>query len=107
MDADSRRGVMKGAVACALSIILWTVHQMFHEEDISKGLTFQKGENSEGHGLGFSVCSDLARQYGLDLAVRSVPGRGTLFRQFGEWQWWRILLLSAVIPNPGKGWQNA
>jgi signal transduction histidine kinase len=41
---------------------------------------YQKGESSEGHGLGLSVCFDLARQHGLELAVNSVPGRGTQFR---------------------------
>lgn len=40
----------------------------------------QKGEKSQGHGLGLAVCHALAAEHGLDLTVRSVPGRGTVFR---------------------------
>lgn len=135
--------------AYALSVILGTVHQMFHEEAISKGLklrmvpssvmvqappiilmrivsnlvsnavkytltgcvligarrkadhvvlcvadtgpgldeaeiatfkqAYQKGETSEGHGLGMAVCFELAKQHGLGLEVRSAKGKGTIF----------------------------
>ena len=41
-----------------------------------------RGEQSasvEGKGLGLSITSELAEAHGLDLKVRSVPGRGSMF----------------------------
>ena len=41
-----------------------------------------RGEQSasvEGKGLGLSIASELAQAHGLDLKVRSVPGRGSMF----------------------------
>ncbi|MFY0634982.1 MAG: hypothetical protein JXQ91_14310 [Vannielia sp.] len=40
---------------------------------------YVKGEASTGHGLGLSVCFELAREAGLRLEARSQPGRGTCF----------------------------
>ena len=40
---------------------------------------YHKGQASEGHGLGLSVCFELARTNDLTLTIRSVPGRGTVF----------------------------
>ncbi|QDC10664.1 hypothetical protein FHY55_16120 [Oceanicola sp. D3] len=40
---------------------------------------YAKGAASTGHGLGLSVCFELARANGLRLEVRSEPGRGTCF----------------------------
>ncbi|MFZ7092300.1 ATP-binding protein [Primorskyibacter sp. 2E233] len=40
---------------------------------------YAKGENSTGHGLGLSVCFELARANGMSLDVTSVKGRGTCF----------------------------
>lgn len=41
---------------------------------------YQKGSTSSGHGLGLSVCHDLAREHGLAFTCQSVKGRGTQFR---------------------------
>ncbi|WP_289036610.1 ATP-binding protein [uncultured Roseibium sp.] len=40
---------------------------------------YNKGENSEGHGLGLSVCFELSKGNGMDLECRSEQGRGTQF----------------------------
>ncbi|MBS8229168.1 hypothetical protein DYI42_23350 [Vannielia litorea] len=40
---------------------------------------YAKGAASTGHGLGLSVCFELARANGLRLEARSEPGRGTCF----------------------------
>lgn len=40
---------------------------------------YAKGGTSTGHGLGLSVCFELAQANGMDLNVTSVPGRGTVF----------------------------
>lgn len=39
----------------------------------------EKGATSTGHGLGLSVCFELARAHGMTLGVASRPGRGTCF----------------------------
>ncbi len=41
---------------------------------------YKKGSTSSGHGLGLSVCHDLAREHGLAFTCQSVKGRGTQFR---------------------------
>lgn len=41
---------------------------------------YKKGEASEGHGLGLSVCFELAEEHGLELRCRSRKGSGTEFR---------------------------
>jgi signal transduction histidine kinase len=41
---------------------------------------YEKGSSSRGHGLGLSVCHDLAREHGLAFTCQSVKGRGTQFR---------------------------
>lgn len=40
---------------------------------------YAKGEASTGHGLGLSVCFELAQANGMTLDVQSEPGRGTCF----------------------------
>lgn len=40
---------------------------------------YQKGDTSEGHGLGLAVCFDLAAQNGMALTVASCKQRGTSF----------------------------
>ncbi|WP_029064828.1 sensor histidine kinase [Labrenzia sp. DG1229] len=40
---------------------------------------YRKGDNSEGHGLGLSVCYELARDNGLQLSCASERNKGTLF----------------------------
>lgn len=42
-------------------------------------LTGVAGEASDGHGLGLAVCVDLAQRMGIELEVRSIPGRGSVF----------------------------
>ncbi|MCA8882611.1 MAG: hypothetical protein KDA50_02470 [Rhodobacteraceae bacterium] len=39
----------------------------------------RKGTASDGHGLGLAVCFGLAQDHGLNLDLRSAPGRGTVF----------------------------
>jgi signal transduction histidine kinase len=41
---------------------------------------YSKGSNSQGHGLGLSVCFDLARKNGLALSCLSEKGKGSQFR---------------------------
>ncbi|WP_370199546.1 ATP-binding protein [Roseibium sp.] len=41
---------------------------------------YEKGSTSSGHGLGLSVCHDLAREHGLAFTCQSAKGRGTQFR---------------------------
>jgi signal transduction histidine kinase len=41
---------------------------------------YEKGSASRGHGLGLSVCHDLAQEHGLAFTCQSVKGRGTQFR---------------------------
>lgn len=41
---------------------------------------YHKGANSGGHGLGLSVCTELAAANNMPLTVSSVVGRGTVFR---------------------------
>ncbi|UFI02881.1 sensor histidine kinase [Roseibium aggregatum] len=41
---------------------------------------YEKGSTSSGHGLGLSVCHDLAREHGLAFTCQSVKSRGTQFR---------------------------
>jgi len=38
---------------------------------------YQKGPESEGHGLGLAICQQLASQHGMQLEIYSVLGRGT------------------------------
>lgn len=40
---------------------------------------YSKGSTSTGHGLGLSVCFELAAANALPLTVHSVPGKGTVF----------------------------
>ena len=40
---------------------------------------YTKGDASTGHGLGLSVCVELAEANGMTLDIRSTPGRGTCF----------------------------
>lgn len=40
---------------------------------------YRKGDESEGHGLGLSVCYELARENGMELACVSEKHKGTLF----------------------------
>lgn len=39
-----------------------------------------KGENSQGEGLGLAIADDVAAKLGITVDVESVPGRGTCFR---------------------------
>ena len=48
------------------------------QETLAKA--YEKGSNSRGHGLGLSVCHDLAREHRLAFTCHSVKGRGTQFR---------------------------
>ena len=41
---------------------------------------YTKGETSTRHGLGLSVCMELAAANDMKLTIPSIPGRGTLFR---------------------------
>lgn len=41
---------------------------------------YQKGDSSTGHGLGLSVCFELAAANDIDLTVTSTPNRGSVFR---------------------------
>ncbi len=40
---------------------------------------YSKGDQSTGHGLGLSVCFELAREHDMTLVVTSAPGQGTVF----------------------------
>ncbi|WP_282047655.1 sensor histidine kinase [Roseibium album] len=40
---------------------------------------YRKGDNSEGHGLGLSVCYELSRDNGMQLSCASEKNKGTLF----------------------------
>ncbi|MEP5155511.1 MFS domain-containing histidine kinase [Planktotalea sp.] len=40
---------------------------------------YAKGDTSQGHGLGLSVCFELAATNNMPLSVSSVPGKGTVF----------------------------
>ncbi|WP_417670957.1 ATP-binding protein [Roseibium sp.] len=40
---------------------------------------YSKGENSDGHGLGLSVCFELSRENGMDLTCHSRKSHGTRF----------------------------
>ncbi|MBO6893747.1 MAG: HAMP domain-containing histidine kinase [Roseibium sp.] len=40
---------------------------------------YRKGEDSEGHGLGLSVCHELAREHDMPFSCRSDKNRGTVF----------------------------
>lgn len=42
----------------------------------------QKGDSSDGHGLGLAVCFGLAAEHDLTLMPVSAPGKGTVFRLF-------------------------
>ncbi|WP_432675356.1 sensor histidine kinase [Nioella aestuarii] len=52
---------------------------MTAEELESFRQAWSSGETSTGHGLGLSICHELAAQHGLDLSVTSSPGKGTVF----------------------------
>ena len=41
--------------------------------------SYEKGEDSQGTGLGLPIAAGLASECGFDLSVRSKPGRGTAF----------------------------
>lgn len=51
------------------------------DEDEIKAFSqaYSKGETSTGHGLGLSVCFELSRDNGMDLACHSEKGKGTRF----------------------------
>ncbi|VAV93948.1 hypothetical protein MNBD_ALPHA04-115, partial [hydrothermal vent metagenome] len=59
-------------------IEIWDSGRGMSEEEIVRFQSaYQKGDVSEGEGLGLAICYDLARQHGLRLEVASNPGRGT------------------------------
>ncbi|GAB4511937.1 MAG: hypothetical protein Tsb0019_07930 [Roseibium sp.] len=39
---------------------------------------WQSRKDSEGHGLGLSICAELAAEHGLEMEIASRPGRGTM-----------------------------
>jgi signal transduction histidine kinase len=59
--------------------VLDTGAGMTAEELESFQQAWSQGETSSGHGLGLSICYELAAQHGLDLTVASSPGMGTVF----------------------------
>lgn len=59
--------------------VLDTGTGMTAEELESFQQAWSQGEASSGHGLGLSICYELAAQRGLDLTVTSTPGKGTVF----------------------------
>lgn len=59
--------------------VLDTGAGMTAEELESFQQAWSQGEASSGHGLGLSICYELAAQHGLDLTVTSTPGMGTVF----------------------------
>ena len=59
--------------------VLDTGAGMTAEELESFQQAWSQGEASSGHGLGLSICYELAAQHGLDLTVASSPGMGTVF----------------------------
>ena len=59
--------------------VLDTGTGMTAEELESFQQAWSQGETSSGHGLGLSICYELAAQHGLDLTVTSTPGMGTAF----------------------------
>lgn len=59
--------------------VLDTGTGMTAEELESFQQAWSQGETSSGHGLGLSICYELAAQHGLDLTVTSTPGMGTVF----------------------------
>ncbi len=51
-----------------------------NNEDIAKfRQAYAKGDTSQGHGLGLSVCFALAEENDMTLTVTSTPGKGTCF----------------------------
>ncbi len=50
-------------------------------DEIEKFSTlYEKGEASEGSGLGLPICFDLAERLGMELSIRSEKGKGSQFR---------------------------
>lgn len=52
---------------------------MTGEEQAGFFAAYRSGPTSTGTGLGLAICAELAGANGLDLAVASDPGRGTVF----------------------------
>lgn len=71
-------GVRRRADGASIEV-LDTGAGMTEEELQSFRKAWSSGETSSGHGLGLSICHDLAAQHGLDLIVASTPGNGTVF----------------------------
>ncbi|MGX9356536.1 ATP-binding protein [Roseobacteraceae bacterium S113] len=61
-------------------LCVWDTGPGMSEQDVEKFQSaYSKGEKSTGHGLGLSVCFELARANNMRLEVHSVLGRGTCF----------------------------
>jgi len=71
-------GVRHGAGGVSLQV-LDTGRGMTSEDLDHFRQAWSLGETSTGHGLGLSICHEMAAQHGLDLSVTSVPGQGTVF----------------------------
>lgn len=61
-------------------IVLDTGLGMSDGEMIQFQAAYEKGNASEGEGLGLAICHDLAKQNDLHMEVSSKPGRGTCMR---------------------------
>ena len=59
--------------------VLDTGAGMSAEEIADFAGAYRKGAQSDGHGLGLSVCYELARDNGMELSCASIKNEGTVF----------------------------
>lgn len=79
---DSGR-VLIGVRRCdnrAVINIFDTGHGMSQAEVNQFQSAYQKGDQSDGEGLGLAICGDLAQRHGLHLEIVSQQGKGTSIR---------------------------
>ncbi|WP_299483855.1 sensor histidine kinase [uncultured Roseibium sp.] len=63
-----------------LNLCVYDTGKGMDESEIAEfAQAYKKGESSEGHGLGLSVCYELARENGMELSCVSRKGQGTKF----------------------------
>ncbi|MET1412398.1 HAMP domain-containing sensor histidine kinase [Roseibium sp. HPY-6] len=63
-----------------LNLCVYDTGKGMDENEIAEfAQAYKKGKTSEGHGLGLSVCYELARENGMELSCRSRKGQGTEF----------------------------
>lgn len=63
-----------------LNLCVYDTGKGMDESEIAEfAQAYKKGDSSEGHGLGLSVCYELARENGMELSCRSRKGQGTEF----------------------------